>query len=91
MPESHVAQIVVQELRGNPNSTKHLMSKLGWSKLKAKWGGKDYSRAIWVEDKCWIQHGKIKGPDGYSDDLANHVNEFSAIVVDDVPRNDQRK
>ncbi|NNF05442.1 MAG: hypothetical protein HKN21_01650 [Candidatus Eisenbacteria bacterium] len=75
VPESRVAQIIVEDLKGNPNTAKHLMTKLGWSKQKAKWGGADYSRSVWIEDGYWIDRGVLMGPEDYSQRLADHFEE----------------
>ena len=49
----------------NPSQLPHIMDELNWSKRTAKWGGKDYSRAIWVKDGYAVHRGRVKGPDGY--------------------------
>lgn len=47
-PEADVASLVREKLKGNVNSTKHIMSELGWRKSTFKWGGVDYMRALSV-------------------------------------------
>ena len=64
VPEAEVARIIAEHLKGNPNQSKHLMTRLGWSKTSAKWGGKDYSRALWVDSGYWIERGTVRGPGG---------------------------
>jgi hypothetical protein len=73
VPEADVARIIAEELKGNVNQSKHLMTKLGWSKVQAKWGGKDYSRALWIDRGYWVDRGTLRGPDGYSQPLAAHM------------------
>jgi len=73
IPEADVARVLAEDLKVNANQSKHLMSKLGWEKCKAKWDGKDYSRAIWVDRGYWIDRGVLKGPDGYSQALTDHI------------------
>lgn len=63
LPEADVVHFVHKHLHGNINQTKHLMDDLEWHKVKVKWGGKDFARAIWVKPNYWIDQGKIYGPD----------------------------
>lgn len=67
--EADVVRVVVSELKANPASTKHLMSELGWHKVKVKWGGVDYQRAIWVRPQYHVERGEVFGPDGFRTDL----------------------
>ncbi|HKL46926.1 MAG TPA: primase-helicase family protein [Roseovarius sp.] len=75
VPESDVVKLIREDLKQNPNSTRHMMTELGWSKCKAKWDGKDYVRAIWVREGFWIERGKVRGPDGYSQAIAQHLHD----------------
>lgn len=75
VPESDVVQLIREDLKQNPNSTRHMMTELGWSKVKAKWAGKDYSRAIWVREGFWVERGNVRGPDGYSQPIREHLND----------------
>ncbi len=63
LPEANVVDFVRKNLDANMNQTKHLMDELEWEKFKVKWGGKDFSRAIWLKPGHWIERGKIHGPD----------------------------
>jgi len=81
IPEADVARVLAEELRSNQNQSKHLMSKLGWQKCKVKWGGKDYSRAIWVDRGYWVDRGVLKGPDGYSQPLTDHVEAPTRAIM----------
>ncbi|ATG49024.1 hypothetical protein CEW89_16475 [Celeribacter ethanolicus] len=71
--EADVVHVVTRSLKANINSTKHLMSDLGWMKQSVKWGGVDHARQIWLRPGFTAQKGKIFGPDGYEEDLANHL------------------
>src|SRR6056297_4095760 len=44
VPESAVVQLIREVLKQNPNSTRHMMVELGWSKFQVKWDGCDYAR-----------------------------------------------
>lgn len=79
LAESDVVEIVKKSLDGNISSTKHLMTELGWSKDKVKWDGREYVKAIWVEKGFWVDRGKLKGPDGFEQDLAVHLKKFEAV------------
>ena len=73
VPEADVAQIVRETLKANVNSTKHLMTELGWTKTKVKWGGVDYARAIWVRPGFSVVGGRIIGEDGSNQKLSEHL------------------
>ncbi|SDJ38977.1 hypothetical protein SAMN05421850_1201 [Lutimaribacter saemankumensis] len=73
VPEADVVRLIREDLKQNPNSTRHLMTELGWSKFKAKWDGKDYVRAIWVREGFWIERGSVRGPRGYSQSITEHL------------------
>lgn len=49
------------------------MTKRGRYKASAKWGGNDCSRALWVDDRYWIDRGNLRGPDGYPQPLTKHL------------------
>lgn len=55
---------VSKEMRLNPNALQYMMTNLGWKRYQVKWGGKDYTRAIWVSSLCGIDRGNLIGPDG---------------------------
>ncbi|WP_338550531.1 primase-helicase family protein [Roseovarius phycicola] len=71
--ESRVADMVQDKLKQNINSTRHAMTELGWSKFNVKWDGKDYGRDIWVSEGYRVEGGKVKGPDGYSQSIGEHL------------------
>ena len=79
LPEAEAVEIVKKRLDGSVSSTKHLMTELGWSKDKVKWGGCEYARAIWVEKDYCADRGKLKGPDGFEEDLAEHMKKTTDV------------
>lgn len=72
IPESDVVLIVTDVLGASLNSTRHLMSDLGWLKKKVKWGGKNFARAIWIKKGFNVANGNIYGPKGYAQELVKH-------------------
>ncbi|MFC2982003.1 primase-helicase family protein [Roseicyclus marinus] len=76
IPEGNVAKVVHEQLKTNLNSTKHLMSELGWTKSKVKWGGVDYSRAIWVRPGFSIEGGVLFGDDRTQEPLVDHLTKL---------------
>ena len=42
-----------------------MLPDLGWQLEKAKWGGKDYARSIWVKPGYSVHRGRVTGSDGY--------------------------
>ncbi len=81
LAESDVVEIVKKHLDGNISSTKHLMTELGWSKDKVKWGGRDFAKAVGIEKGYWADRGKLKGPEGYEVDLAEHLQPVEAEML----------
>ena len=90
VPEADVARIISEQLKCNPNQSKHLMTKLGWSKTSAKWDGKDYSRALWVESGYWIDRGTVRGPGDYAQSLTEHLEKPAPSLLpdEDLPKKD---
>ena len=80
VPEADVIEIVKKQLNANINSTKHLMSDLGWTKREVKWGKADYGRQLWVRPGYTVQNGKISGPDGVEMSLAKHLDRFAQEI-----------
>lgn len=68
------------ELKGNINSTKHLMSDLVWIKQAVKWGAVDHKRQLWVRPGYNVQNGKIYGPGGFEQNLIIHLQEDWEVV-----------
>jgi hypothetical protein len=91
VPEADVARIIVDELKGNMNQAKHLMTKLGWSRTSVKWGGKDYVRALWVDSGYWIDRGMLRGPGEYAQPLTAHLDKPAPSLLpdDDLPKKDE--
>ncbi len=73
IPESEVVEVVTGDLKANINTTKHLMTDLGWSKRAIKWGGVDYARQLWIRPGFTVDRGKLFGPEGFEQTLANHL------------------
>lgn len=55
---------VSKEMHLSINSIQYMMTDLGWVRYQAKYGGKDYARAIWVRSPYALDRGQIVGPDG---------------------------
>lgn len=55
---------LTKEMRLNANSLQYMMTELKWHRYQAKYGGKDYARAIWVKAPYALDRGQIIGPDG---------------------------
>jgi hypothetical protein len=92
IPEADVVRVITEELKGNTNMTRHLMTDLGWKKKKVKWDGKEYARSIWVKPEFHVNNGKIQGPEGYAQDLAKHFERpddlyafLSRSIVQELP------
>jgi hypothetical protein len=73
LPEANVAGFVRKNLNANINQTRHLMIDLEWHKAKVKWGGKDFSRAIWVKPGFAVDRGKIHGPDFQTESVGDYL------------------
>lgn len=82
LPESEAVKLVKNLLSGNISSTKHLMAELGWSKESVKWGGCEYARSIWTEKGYWADRGKLRGPDGFEEDLPKHFKKTTEVNLD---------
>ncbi|UTH44940.1 primase-helicase family protein [Loktanella salsilacus] len=73
IPESSITRFVAQTLRSPMSQTRHLMADLGWSKVKVKWDGVDYTRSVWVRPKFCIERGYICGPGTDPVKLGDHL------------------
>ena len=73
LPEAYAAQIIRERCHGSVNQTKYVMSDLGWTKTKVKWGGVDYARALWVREGYTVTNGQVYGPDGASEAVVDHL------------------
>lgn len=73
IPQSDLRMIFVESLKANPNRLAHMMNELGWVPEKAKWGGTDYARVIWVHPDYRVSNGRVLGPDGYDQPVEEEV------------------
>ncbi|MCU0900831.1 MAG: DUF5906 domain-containing protein [Cypionkella sp.] len=80
LPEAKVVELVTGTLKANINTTKHLMSDLGWTKCSVKWGGVDYGRQVWVRPGYLVERGRVKGPDGYDVALVQKENDNFEVI-----------
>ena len=78
--ETDVVEVVTGKLKANINTTKHLMSDLGWTKSAVKWGGIDYARALWVRPGYLVERGKLFGPDGFEEGLGQHLRDEVEVI-----------
>lgn len=78
--ETDVVEVVTGKLHANINTTKHLMSDLGWVKTAVKWGGVDYTRQLWVRPGYVAERGRIVGPDGFDEPLGQHLNDDVEVI-----------
>jgi hypothetical protein len=80
IPEAEVVEVVTGTLKANINTTKHLMSDLGWSKCAVKWGGVDYARQLWVRPGFSVDRGRLFGPDGFEAALTKHLGHEIEVI-----------
>lgn len=81
VPEADVAGLVRERLKSNVNSTKHIMSELGWRKVAVKWGGMDYKRALWVRPGYSVEGGRLRGEDGSDVKLSGHLVDAATQII----------
>lgn len=62
---TQLQKIFTEELKTNPNRIPHFMNDMRWRSERAKWGGVDYARAIWVHPDYQVIKGRVTGPNGY--------------------------
>lgn len=62
-PQTPLLDLLTEKFRVGSSQAPHLMTELGWTKAKVKWGGADYSRVLWVKQDFIVERGKIYGPD----------------------------
>jgi len=65
--QGQLMTIFAEEFRANPNRIRHLMEGIRWYSTKAKFGGVDYARVIWVHPDHQVSRGRVTGPNGYSE------------------------
>ena len=81
LPEANLVEFVRTSLNGNVNSIRHMMAELRWSKSKAKWGGVDYARAIWLKPGYSVDRGKLHGPNGFEEPITDHLSKTEADIT----------
>lgn len=81
--QKELADIVSTDLKMNANRLNHVMPELGWTKVKAKWGGRDHARALWVKTGYVIDRGRVRGPDGF-DHLIDDQPQGGEFTLDDI-------
>jgi hypothetical protein len=59
LPDKELQSLVTRELKLKASAAKHLMTEIGWNKVKVKWDGKDFTRALWVHPDCGVSGGKV--------------------------------
>ena len=52
--------------RPKSNQVKHWLLSLGWTREKAKWGGQNYARVIFLRPLYRLERGVLYGPGGWS-------------------------
>lgn len=63
--ETAVRAYVRLNMHLSVNAIRHMMSELGWKRHDVKWGGKDYTRALWTAPDHSVDRGSIVGPNGF--------------------------
>jgi hypothetical protein len=79
--EQAVSVFLSRELRASPGAARHMMTELRWHRTKAKWGGKDFTRAIWVKEGSCVRQGRIVKPDRTSVSLVEHLSPLGETIV----------
>ncbi|WP_420005705.1 primase-helicase family protein [Arenibacterium sp. LLYu02] len=79
IPQSKLRKLLSEVLSGNPNRIKHLMNELGWYSQKAKWGGVDYARVVWVHPEYVVANGRVTGPNGFDEAVDAMEDEVEII------------
>ncbi|WP_171233990.1 primase-helicase family protein [Ruegeria sp. HKCCA4812] len=79
IPQASLRKLFFENLKVNPNRLAHMMNELGWIPAKAKWGGTDYARVIWVHPDYRVSNGRVLGPEGY-DEPVDHIEEDVEII-----------
>lgn len=64
IPEEDLCRKVGEDFQIAPNRLKHLMLELSWTREDKKWGGKDYTRKIWLAPEHTMHRGKVKDRTG---------------------------
>jgi Family of unknown function (DUF5906) len=79
VPQGDLIKLFSDRLKANPNRIGHMMNELGWRPERAKWGGKDYARAVWVHPDYQVAQGRVTGPDGYDEPVSQLEEELELL------------
>ena len=79
LPQADLIKLFSEKLKVNPNRIAHMMNELGWRSHKAKWGGVDFARVVWVHPDYQVAQGRVTGPDGYDEPLSPVEDEVEII------------
>jgi hypothetical protein len=75
IPEFELVAFFKDELKTNPETLRHKMIELGWSRRSVKWGGVDYARNLWLRPGYTAYRGEITAPDGSRFPIASAMEE----------------
>lgn len=79
IPQTTLRKLCSEVLKTNPSRIKHFMNEMGWRPQKAKWGGVDYSRVVWVHPDYQVANGRVTGPNGYDEPVSPAEDEVEII------------
>lgn len=79
LPQEELAKWFIEGLKTNQNRIRHMMPELGWRPEKAKWGGIDYVRSLWVHPDYQVAGGRVRGPNGYDEPICPTEEEIEII------------
>jgi hypothetical protein len=65
LSQDRLVFVFTEVLKANSNRAGHLIRELGWRTDRAKWGGADYTRLVYVRKDYHLVHGQIVGPAGF--------------------------
>lgn len=79
VPQADLIKLFSEKLKVNPNRIGHMMNELGWRSSRAKWGGIDYAKVVWVHPDYHVAQGRVTGPEGYDEPLSQVEEEVEII------------
>lgn len=79
VPQADLIKLFSDRIKINPNRISHMMGEAGWRSEKAKWGGTDYARAIWVHPDYQVSKGRVTGPDGHDQPVSQVEEELDVL------------